>query len=57
MSDIYIRLLKNQYNETYVVLFEHGKFKTPILICYDWEFEKLIDQYQKEKKELKKDEK
>lgn len=52
---VYIRLLKDRWHEqTSVVIFEHGKLRTPIVLLDDYEFEKIIEEYWKQKEAMEK---
>lgn len=52
VTDVYLRLLKGKYN-IYVILFQHGKVRTPLLMLEEYEFEGLIKEYKKQKGEMK----
>ena len=52
----YVKLLKDELDQTYVVIFEMGKFRNPTAILHQTEFEDIIKQYKKKMKELKKPE-
>ncbi len=49
-----IRLLKDEFENMWIIIFKDGKMSDPNLVLYGFEFEILIKEYEKKKKELTK---
>ncbi|KKN95563.1 hypothetical protein LCGC14_0174310 [marine sediment metagenome] len=50
--NLQLQIMKDKLGQKHVIIFDHGKFDTPLVILYDFEFEKLITKYQKESKDF-----
>lgn len=45
IMELYTKVVQDNQNMKWVILFEHGKLKKPLYVIDKWSFEKMMEDY------------